>query len=92
MRYEIIEPHGDEVCECTTKHVPRPVVLARVDTRGKSVLLCPTSLHNLKMLLWEYELTDGDPLGSITKHYGKFVRDLADQIYERSEADVHADR
>lgn len=82
MRYEIIEAIHGETCDCSSKHVPRPVVLARVDLADGPVLLCPTSLMNLRHLLWEYELTDGDPLGSITKHYGKFIRDLATQVYE----------
>lgn len=89
MKYQIVESFGMEMCQCTSKHVPSPTVLAVIKAGGETVNLCPTSLMNLTQLLWEYELTDGDPLGSITKRYGKFVRDLADQIYERSEAGVH---
>lgn len=91
MKYEIVETEHAKMCECTNKHVPRPTVLAVIKTNAGAVNLCPTSLMNLRQLLWEYDLTDGDPLGSITKHYGKYVRDLADQIYEGSEAGVRRD-
>jgi len=90
MKYEIVSSEDTiEVCQCASKHVPRPLRLAVIRTKTGPVTLCPTSLMNLSQLLWELDLTDGDPLGSITKHYGKYIRDLADQIYEGSEAGVH---
>jgi hypothetical protein len=88
LRYETIEAEDADMCKCTGKHVPRPTVLAVIRAGGQRIHLCPTSMMNLNQLLWEYDLTDGDPLGSITKHYGKYVRDLADKLYEGSEAGV----
>jgi hypothetical protein len=89
MKYDIVETDGTQMCQCTSKHVPSPTVLALITTERGTVTLCPTSMMNLTQLLWEYDLTDGDPLGSITKRYGTYVRDLADSIYEGSEAGVH---
>lgn len=89
MKYEIIEAGPDDKCQCSAKHVPNPIVLGVIKTKKGKMTLCPTTLMNLRQLLWEYDLTDGDPLGSITKRYGKFVRDLATEIYEGSEAGVH---
>jgi hypothetical protein len=68
-------------CLCSGKHVPDPRFLCTIDTAAGPVLLCPTAASNLAGLLAEYRNADGRPLGSITKHYGKFIRDLADIIY-----------
>lgn len=67
-------------CPCSGKHVPKPAEL--VDFRNHK--LCPTAIANINHLLGLYELTGGRPDGSVTKHYGKFVRDLANQIWEDS--------
>ena len=71
----------EDKCLCSGKHVPDPRFLVSLDTPGGSVLLCPTAASNLAGLLQEYDLSNGRPLGSITKHYGKFIRDLAELIY-----------
>jgi hypothetical protein len=88
MKWDMVlaEDVGD--CPCSSKHIPKPATMAVVRVAGKRFTVCPTTLWNLIQLLWELDLTDGDPLGSITKHYGKFVRDLASEIYEGSEAGV----
>lgn len=72
---------SENVCLCSGKHVPDPRFLVSVDTQGGDVLLCPTAASNLAGLLMEYALTGGKPDGSITKHYGKYIRDLAEIIY-----------
>lgn len=71
----------EEKCKCSGKHVPDPRFLCTIDTSVGPVLLCPTAASNLAGLLMEYSAAQGRPLGSVTKHYGKFIRDLADLIY-----------
>lgn len=71
----------EDKCECSGKHVPDPRFLCTIDTQSGPVLLCPTAASNLAGLLQEYNAAQGRPLGSVTKHYGKFVRDLAETIY-----------
>lgn len=65
-------------CPCSGKHVPKP--LTGVEVGGYT--LCPTANANLNDLLQKYELTGGRPDGSVTKHYGKFIRDLAHTLWE----------
>lgn len=36
-----------------------------------------TAIDNLQQLMVEYKKAGGTPLGSVMKHYGKFIRDLA---------------
>jgi hypothetical protein len=68
-------------CNCSGKHVPDPRFLVSVDTPSGPVLLCPTAASNLVGLLIEYTEAGSRPLGSVTKHYGKYIRELADSIY-----------
>jgi hypothetical protein len=56
-------------------------MLAELDAGEEKVHLCPSGLFNLQDLLREYALTGGVPDGSVTKHYGKYLRDLAKEIY-----------
>lgn len=65
-------------CPCSGKHVPKP--LTGVEVSGYT--LCPTAKANLEDLLSKYELHGSRPDGSVTKHYGKFIRDLAEKIWE----------
>lgn len=60
-------------CECSTKHVPKPVEFIFMEGKW----LCPTSACNLRTLLLEWDRYDGEPPGSVTKHYSAFVRALA---------------
>jgi hypothetical protein len=65
-------------CPCSGKHVPAPIRLAPIETAtGRVVWLCPTAIDNLQQLMVEYKKAGGTPLGSVMKHYGKFIRDLA---------------
>lgn len=64
-------------CGCSSKHVPLPVSLVLVDVAGEDVWLCPTAAVNLELLLAAWKKNGGEPPGSITKHYGGFVRALA---------------
>lgn len=68
-------------CLCSGKHVPDPRFLVSIDLPDGEVLLCPTAASNLAGLLQEYVLANGRPSGSITKHYGKYIRVLADNIF-----------
>lgn len=69
-------------CPCSGKHVPAPVKLMPLDRPDGSVLLlCPTAIYNVLHLLEEYGKANGIPLGSVTKHYGRLIRALAQEIY-----------
>lgn len=65
-------------CPCSGKHVPKPIELKEFG----NLKLCPTAISNINHLLDLYTLTGGKPDGSLTKHYGKFVRDVANGIWE----------
>jgi len=71
----------EDICLCSKKHVPDPRFLVTLDTGEGLVLLCPTAACNLAGLLREYELAGTTPQGSITKHYGKYIRGLATTIW-----------
>lgn len=77
-------PLENNTCSCTTKHVPDPRSLCAIDTPDGIVLLCPTGAANLTMLLREYDKVGGVPPGSVTKHYGKYIRDLARVVYTKN--------
>lgn len=82
LNYQLIRTtETEDVCKCSVKHIPNPLVLAEVDTKEDTIHLCPSGLFNLEDLLREYALTGGRPSGSITKHYGKYLRDLAISIH-----------
>lgn len=66
-----------ETCPCSSKHVPKPVTYQEVE--GQT--LCPTAYANLVHLLSLYDLTGRRPDGRVTKHYGKFIRDLAELVW-----------
>lgn len=68
-------------CLCSSKHVPDPRVLMGLDAEEQAVLLCPTAASNVASLLTEFDKAGGSPLGSVTKHYGKYIRDLANTIW-----------
>ena len=81
--YVEIDIEVDITCKCTTKHVPDPRSLCSIDTPNGPVVLCPTGAANLTRLLSEYDRVGGVPAGSVTKHYGKYIRDLARVIYSQ---------
>lgn len=68
-------------CECSKKHVPLPLTYHEVGAGGRVYWLCPTSHENLRDLLTAYVACGSVPDGSVTKHYGKFVRDLAQKMW-----------
>lgn len=74
---EISVNNTDIKCKCSGKHVPDPRIVYAIDTPDGEVVLCPTGYLNLLSLTQEYRAANGVPLGSVTKHYGKYVRDLA---------------
>lgn len=71
-------------CKCCTRHVPAPTVTVGIDIPTGRVYICPTGLLNLEDLLKQYDVANGTPPGSVTKHYGKVIRDLAGVIYSAS--------
>ena len=80
IRYDLINiENTSQTCQCAIKHVPKPVVMAVMDD---GTVLCPTGMINLTRLLHEYTLTGAVPDGSLTKNYGKHIRDLAQRIFE----------
>ena len=82
LKYEIVSS-GDSSCSCSVKHIPYPVQLAVIEVDEGEIYLCPSGLFNLLDLLRQWDLTGAKPAGSITKHYGKYLRDLATQIKSR---------
>lgn len=70
-------------CECVDRHIPKPVKTIACDAPGGVVWLCPTAEQNLSALLEIYDNRAGEVPGSITKHFGKYIRDLAKQIYQQ---------
>ena len=67
------------MCDCSTKHVPDPHVFFTV----AGYRLCPTAYENLKLLRKHYKEHQGRPPGSITKHFGKHIRQIAQELEEK---------
>ena len=67
-------------CNCTSKHVPKPVLYLYVDTGAGSIALCPTTAMNLESLLAEYRRYGESPPGDVLKHYSRFVQGLAKKM------------
>lgn len=68
-------------CKCVNRHVPTPLRTAERATPRGVVWLCPVADDNLNLLLEIYEKRAGSVPGSMTKHFGKYIRDLAESIY-----------
>lgn len=64
-------------CVCVDRHVPLPQKTMRLVTGGTVYDLCPTTYYNVMELITEYRMIGNTPPGSLTKHYSKYVRDLA---------------
>lgn len=69
-------------CSCSQKHVPAPRQYMSLTTGGIEHTLCPTSFYNIMDLLAHYRANDGEPPGSVRKHYSTFVQYLAWCMYE----------
>lgn len=69
------------MCKCVIRHTPEPVDLLTRQVNDGTVCLCPTSAHNLDVLLRLYEQRAGSVPGSLTKHFSKYINDLAKDIY-----------
>lgn len=81
----IVEVRDGNTCPCSGKHVPAPMVLATLDRPdGTVVHLCFTAMANVMHLFSEYKGYGGPPPGSVTKHYGKLIRELAREIWKGS--------
>ena len=70
-------------CECVNRHIPAALITEACDTGEGVVWLCPTSAANLRLLLGIYEKRAGNVPGSMTKHFSKYIRDLAYTIYSK---------
>lgn len=68
-------------CKCVDRHVPLPQKTMRLVTGGVVYDLCPTTYFNVYDLVAEYRVIGNRPPGSLTKHYSKFTRDLAESIW-----------
>jgi hypothetical protein len=87
LKYDLVLLEDEGRCLCSQKHVPLPKVWARVQIGEEFIILCPTSAMNLRALLAEWTLTGGEPSGRVTKHYGKYIRDLAAEIFKERNGD-----
>ena len=68
---------NDSMCSCVQRHVPLPLTYKQIRRRdGETVVLCPTTYDNVRGLLTGYQMFDGIPPGSTTKHYSRYVREL----------------
>lgn len=68
-------------CQCVARHIPKPLTLRPCRTGRGVVWLCPTAFDSVTALVRLMEARAGDVPGSETKHYGKYIRDLAESIY-----------
>ena len=66
-------------CNCSNKHVPKPHKLIKVEIgEGQAVhYLCPTTYYNLLHFLDLWRTGNGEPPGSVRKHFSEFVQKLA---------------
>jgi hypothetical protein len=71
-------------CGCARRHVPLPMTYFTVKVNGETHLLCPTTYANLKELLTEFKIREGLPPGRVTKHYSRFVRKIALELWKES--------
>lgn len=77
--YKILEESN--ICTCSKKHIPNPMQSIEIYYGEQSSVVCPAFFVNLMSLLDAYDLHSGPPPGSVTKHYGKEIRDLASVVW-----------
>lgn len=75
MKVSIVNS-SNNICKCSGKHVPAPHRLYCLAGEGVVVYVCPTSYWNLVSLMEEFVCYDGNPPGSVQKHYSGFVKSL----------------
>jgi hypothetical protein len=81
MSNEIVDVHY-RTCNCSNKHVPKPHKLYRWEFEdGSETFLCPTAYWNLQSLIEKWEAGNGQPPGSVRKHYSEFVQGLAKRYW-----------
>jgi len=68
--------NSNNICRCSGKHVPSPHRLYCLERDDVVVYVCPTAYWNLVALMEEFIHHDGNPPGSVQKHYSKFVKTL----------------
>lgn len=69
-------------CECVERHVPLPQKFMTISVNWFEVVVCPTTYYNVMELITEYRLVGRTPPGSLTKHYSKYVRELAAALWD----------
>lgn len=82
---KMISTNLERHCACVQRHVPLPQHYYEIETGEGVVYVCPTTFFNVQQLAASYQLHDGPPPGSITKHYSKFVRELVLALYGRNQ-------
>jgi hypothetical protein len=70
------------ICNCSGKHVPKPMKLVEIDINGETLWLCPTTFTNLQEYLTRWRQDDRVPSGSFRKHYSAYVQELAGKVME----------
>ncbi len=79
-----------KVCKCVKRHSPSPVELHRHHVwplslggpeKGNEVWLCPTSHTDVHELIRNWQKYQGEPPWSVRRHYGKYIRGLAEKAY-----------
>lgn len=68
------------ICNCSNKHVPKTHKLVKLVVNEVDIYLCPTSYYNLVSLREKWKSCDGEPPGSVRKHYSVFVQRLAKEM------------
>ncbi len=66
----------NNICNCVGKHIPKYNEVYRIDYAVGHVFVCPTGLANLHALEIEYAKWDGNPPGSVMKHFSEYTRNL----------------
>lgn len=76
MKITLIDNSSNKLCKCVGKHIPKSRRVYRIDYSGGHIFVCPTALANLHALEVEYAKYEGNPPGSVRKHFSQFTRDL----------------
>jgi hypothetical protein len=77
-------------CVCVQRHVPLPTSYKKIKVQGELVHLCPTTFANLMDLLTAFKVYATIPPGWFTKHYSKYVRELALNMWKENEKMTNA--
>lgn len=76
VQVTLINNNHSYKCNCVTKHIPKYSEIYKIDFNGQEIFLCPTGFANLCSLEVQYIEFEGDPPGSVRKHFSEFIRNL----------------